>query len=137
MKPKYYELKRKILQIGSRLGNNVDNYPVKDCRMNYYFRKHLKANGINYEFYRKGIGRNAPYGTLVVGRLNLYIEFQELNYTKVSIIGQRGVYWHLRADCIKELWDKMHRFKIISKFQYQDLRIQTHLLADQQAKCAL
>ena len=137
MKPKYFAIKRKILQIDSRIRNNVDKYPVKDCHMNYYFRKHLKANGINYEFYRKGIGRSAPLGTLVVGRLNLYLEFQELNYTKVSVIGKREVSYNLRADCIKELWDKMHHFKIINKFQYLDLRIQTHLLADQQAKCAL
>ncbi len=100
-----------------------------DTRMDFYFRKVLKANGIKYTWHRKDKLLTINYST---SPFQLFFIFDDYtNYITVRRIPIDDFEYKINAITLDELFKKLLRFKIINLHNFKRLIIPIHLQAQQ------
>lgn len=128
-------LNAKLLHIKPYLSHNI--YPhcksnFLNSRMDFFLRKVLKENNIEYTYYR------TPFKLLVIDSpgspFKFVFKFDDLGYVSIKRMqnGHNPIEYDLLAPTVQKLWDKMFHKGIIGLREYRSLIVPQRLNALQQ-----
>lgn len=100
-----------------------------DCKMDFYFRKVLKHNGIKYTWHRKDRLLTVNY---TGSPFKFFMIFDDnSNYITINRIPSDNWSYQINAICLDELLKKMVRFKIINFNNFKKIIVPINLQAEQ------
>lgn len=100
-----------------------------DCKMDFYFRKVLKHNGIKYTWHRKDRLLTVNY---TGSPFKFFMIFDDnSNYVTINRIPGDNWSYQINAICLDELLKKMVRFKIIHLNNFKNIIVPINLQAEQ------